>query len=248
MGTLSPSVCNNDVSKASLDLRNLTGCLVTRPKNSFENSKLALRRSLNAFGLAQFLENGGTFDPKLVSKPSQGCPFVNFQVASKVDSFAQGAITSTPTYTNAATIALAWTAYAPSPGLAKHTDRVADRKERQRSKWTGQAQDDVVVTWSASDAGSGVVWYDLDVRVDDGEWERLLNDAQDTSCAYPADYARRYAFRVTATDNVGNAGQGEANAATATMIRHYLPWQSDHYIPIPAAPLIFYSSRCIILF
>jgi len=105
----------------------------------------------------------------------------------------------------------------------------------------------ISVTWSAIDTIAGVAGYDLDVRMDDGDWETLLNDAQDTSYAYTGDYARRYAFRVTATDNVGNVGQGEANAATATMIRHYLPWQSDHYIPIPAAPLIFYSSRCIIL-
>ena len=52
-------------------------------QSSFENSKLTLRRSPNAVGLTQFLENGGTFDPKSVSKPSQGCPFVNFQMASQ---------------------------------------------------------------------------------------------------------------------------------------------------------------------
>jgi hypothetical protein len=33
--------------------------------------------------LAQFLEKGGALDPKPVSKPSQGCPFVNSQMASR---------------------------------------------------------------------------------------------------------------------------------------------------------------------
>ncbi|MGD9100199.1 MAG: hypothetical protein PVF45_06930, partial [Anaerolineae bacterium] len=79
----------------------------------------------------------------------------------------------------------------------------------------------ITVTWNATDPGSGVAGYELDVRVDGGDWETLLNDVQETSYAYPADYAHGYAFRVTATDNVGNVGQGEASASTGSAVTKY---------------------------
>jgi RHS repeat-associated protein len=79
----------------------------------------------------------------------------------------------------------------------------------------------VDVSWSATDSGSGVAGYDLQVQVDSGDWTTLLADAQDTSYNYPADYAHRYTFRVTATDNVGNEGQDEASTITPNAVTKY---------------------------
>jgi hypothetical protein len=83
------------------------------------------------------------------------------------------------------------------------------------------------VTWNASDpsagsgqAGSGVAWYDLDVRVDDGAWERLLSQTLLTAYEY-AGHGHRYTFRVTVTDNTGNTASAEASAAITAVTKYY---------------------------
>jgi hypothetical protein len=47
------------------------------------------------------------------------------------------------------------------------------------------------------------------------------NFAADTSCTYPVNLAQRYTFRVTATDSVGNVGQGETSILTPNAVTKY---------------------------
>jgi RHS repeat-associated protein len=78
------------------------------------------------------------------------------------------------------------------------------------------------VSWDATtDAGSGVDWYDLDISVDGDPWQSLLTNSQSTDYQYTAQPGHRYTFRVTATDNVGNVGQGEAEARIAAITKYY---------------------------
>jgi hypothetical protein len=39
------------------------------------------------------------------------------------------------------------------------------------------------VTWGASDTQSGLDYYNLDVSVDGGEWQRVLTHTQSTNCS-----------------------------------------------------------------
>jgi RHS repeat-associated protein len=84
------------------------------------------------------------------------------------------------------------------------------------------------VTWSGDDpsagsgqAGSGVSHYDVDVKVDDEPWTAWLVETTDTSDTYDGEPGHRYAFRVTATDNVGNVGEGEAETRVAAVTKYY---------------------------
>jgi RHS repeat-associated protein len=80
----------------------------------------------------------------------------------------------------------------------------------------------VAVAWSGDDGGgSGVASYDLDVSADGAPWEPLLTNTQSTSYQYTGQPGHRYTFRVTATDNVGNEGQGEADTRVAAVTKYY---------------------------
>ena len=41
------------------------------------------------------------------------------------------------------------------------------------------------VTWGAVDAQAGVAWYDLDVSVDGGPWQRVLTHTTSTNYHLP---------------------------------------------------------------
>jgi hypothetical protein len=84
------------------------------------------------------------------------------------------------------------------------------------------------VTWSGDDpsagsgqAGCGVSHYGVDVKVDDEPWTAWLVETTDTSDTYEGEPGHRYAFRVTATDNVGNVGEGEADTRVAAITKYY---------------------------
>ncbi|MFQ6102532.1 MAG: hypothetical protein ACE5OS_15070 [Anaerolineae bacterium] len=68
--------------------------------------------------------------------------------------------------------------------------------------------------------------YDVQVRVEDGEWTDWLTDTLATEATYVAQSGQRFTFRVTATDNVGNEASAEATST----------WPSCASITITAPP------------
>jgi len=64
------------------------------------------------------------------------------------------------------------------------------------------------VTWSSSDAASGVARYDVQVQVEDGDWTDWLTDTLETETTYVAEEGEWFAFRVTA-NHPRNNGQKE---------------------------------------
>ncbi len=67
------------------------------------------------------------------------------------------------------------------------------------------------VAWTGYDTGSGITGFDIQYKVDSGNWTSWLTDTMDTEAMFMADSRRIYTFRVTALDWVGNAGQDEAS-------------------------------------
>lgn len=83
-------------------------------------------------------------------------------------------------------------------------------------------QGDVLVTWSATDGGSGldVGTCLLEVREDEGAWQPFS-----TACAGDDTYASQpghtYTFRLSASDNVGNANILEVEAVVPYVKKYY---------------------------
>ncbi len=76
------------------------------------------------------------------------------------------------------------------------------------------------VTWGASDAQAGVAWYDLDVSVDGGSWQRVLT--QTTATAHTIGQSANYFFfRLTATDHVSNSAVVTAVAFVPAVTKYY---------------------------
>lgn len=73
------------------------------------------------------------------------------------------------------------------------------------------------VSWSGSDpGGSGIQYYDVQLRIDGGQWESWLSGVIDTEADYSnGNNGSLYEFRVRAVDNAGNVEQfGAAEAST----------------------------------
>ena len=76
----------------------------------------------------------------------------------------------------------------------------------------------IPVSWSGSDARSGLRWYDVQVRDgQQGEWSDWLVNTTKTSEIFPAQPGHTYYFRVRAMDEVGNwsiYASGDGNTYT----------------------------------
>jgi len=70
-------------------------------------------------------------------------------------------------------------------------------------------------TWGASDAQAGVAWYDLDVSVDGGPWQRVLTRPPITNYQHTSPPNTPVTFRVTATDHASNSAVSGTYAETA---------------------------------
>jgi YHS domain-containing protein len=68
------------------------------------------------------------------------------------------------------------------------------------------------VTWGGYDTGSGLVYYDVQVKVDGGSWADWLTSTPLAWSQYTGEIDHTYSFRCRAVDNVGNV---EAYPATA---------------------------------
>jgi hypothetical protein len=60
------------------------------------------------------------------------------------------------------------------------------------------------VSWDATDAGSGVQWYDVQYRTGDGQWTDWLRHTCSTAAAFTGEDGKTYSFRARAQDRAGN--------------------------------------------
>jgi hypothetical protein len=63
---------------------------------------------------------------------------------------------------------------------------------------------DILLAWTATDALSGVVSYDVQYRIGDGWWVDLRNGTTATQMVFTGKAGSTYYFRARATDAVGN--------------------------------------------
>jgi len=76
------------------------------------------------------------------------------------------------------------------------------------------------VSWSGSDAHSGVRDYDVQYRVGTGEWVDWYVGATETEAPFVGQTGQTYTFRVRAWDNVNNAsGWAESAPVTVSAVR-----------------------------
>ena len=79
-----------------------------------------------------------------------------------------------------------------------------------------------IVSWSGSDNLSGIANYDLQVRINGGNWQNLVQETTQTSYQVTGAQANTtYDFRVRATDNAGNIQDFPESAQASTTVRTY---------------------------
>jgi hypothetical protein len=74
------------------------------------------------------------------------------------------------------------------------------------------------VTWSGSDAVSGVAYYDIQVKDGDGEWQDWLAATELTASDFYGEIDHTYYFRSQAYDRVGNVESYPSQADTYTCL------------------------------
>lgn len=88
------------------------------------------------------------------------------------------------------------------------------------------------VSWTGTDPGdSGIDHYDIQVRVDDGDWQTWLSGVTVTEAEYSeGENGRTYEFRSRAVDNVGNS-EAFAAAEAETTVDAQAPTSSIDPLP-----------------
>ncbi len=90
----------------------------------------------------------------------------------------------------------------------------------------------VQLRWSGVDEGSsGISYYQIQVRVDDGDWQDWLAHTVETSGAYPGVGGHHYAFRVRARDAAGNRSAWTADDAAITTVENQPPHSQFTRLP-----------------
>jgi hypothetical protein len=74
------------------------------------------------------------------------------------------------------------------------------------------------VSWSASDATSGVLWYDVQVKAGTGTWKDILTHTNLTSTTFTGDDLETYSFRARAQDRAGNLEEYPATVDNAITV------------------------------
>ena len=88
-----------------------------------------------------------------------------------------------------------------------------------------------VVSWSASDSGSGVDFYSVSYREDGGLWQTWIPVTTTTQATFVSGTLEHtYVFSVTAVDRAGNPGVGTATTKVARW-RVYIPLVLRNYRP-----------------
>ena len=60
------------------------------------------------------------------------------------------------------------------------------------------------VSWSGTDSGSGIKDYDVQVKVDSGQWQDWLTGTTAQTAQFTGERGHRYCFQCRARDNIGN--------------------------------------------
>jgi hypothetical protein len=76
----------------------------------------------------------------------------------------------------------------------------------------------LVVSWSGTDAGSGIASYEIFVSVNGGSWTPWQGGTTNTSAAFPAAYGNTYAFYSVAVDATGNVEAAPVVPGTTTAV------------------------------
>jgi RHS repeat-associated protein len=98
--------------------------------------------------------------------------------------------------------------------------------------------DTFTVTWGASDAQAGLAYYDLDVSVDGGPWQRVLTHTQATTYQQTNQPANYYTFRLTATDHVSNSASVEARTSIPVVTKYY--YHGGQRVAMRAGGVVYY--------
>lgn len=89
------------------------------------------------------------------------------------------------------------------------------------SPGTTSAEPTFRVTWAATDGLSGIDYYRLEARVNDGTptaWTAVANQTEDTGIDFCGEGGHTYEFRVSATDRAGNTANMPANPQARTVL------------------------------
>jgi RHS repeat-associated protein len=82
-------------------------------------------------------------------------------------------------------------------------------------------KDDVIsVVWHAEDAGAGLQACTVEARDSDGPWTPIATECTGQT-TYAGEPGRMSRFRITATDNAGNAGAAQSQAGTPRVTKYY---------------------------
>ncbi len=76
----------------------------------------------------------------------------------------------------------------------------------------------LVVSWSGTDAGSGIASYEIFVSVNGGSWTPWQAGTTNTSAVFPAAYGNTYAFYSVAVDATGNVEAAPVVPGTTTAV------------------------------
>jgi len=85
---------------------------------------------------------------------------------------------------------------------------------------TEQTLTSFLVEWSGTDLkpGSGIEYYDVQAKEDNGNWTDWLTKQTSTSGSYQAKAGHKYSFRCSATDNAGNIEQYPSSPDAITKV------------------------------
>jgi len=83
-----------------------------------------------------------------------------------------------------------------------------------------------------------VACYDLEVQIEDGEWQRLLTRTQSTNYEFTLPTGSYFTFRVTATDNVGNQASAETSSHVARVTKYY--YHGGRRVAMRAGGVVYY--------
>jgi hypothetical protein len=74
------------------------------------------------------------------------------------------------------------------------------------------------VSWTGTDTGSGVAYYNLQYQFNQGAWQTLINNTPQNSFYFQNAQTGVYGFRVQAVDKAGNASAWPSGPQTSTTV------------------------------
>jgi hypothetical protein len=98
---------------------------------------------------------------------------------------------------------------------------------------------EIHLTFTGSDASSGIANYDIYIQEEGGEWQAFGNAYDDTETIL-ADSSKQYNFYVLANDNVGNTESKNPRAETTVGINELVKSKGQFSLwPVPATDMVY---------